>query len=442
MGQRFFTGARPSEEALAQLASLSLEVPESYWGPARSSRFRWAVNVRGWLPFVYSCSCGDEEFDIALSCLPPSEQEAVESFKRMSDRKRALLGRLMVRRACAQVLGVSEFDNIEICRTRGGKPFLRQPQPPNMPNFNFSISHDGHWVVLASDPLFLVGVDVSAPQEARGDAVSDDWLQDLELVLTENEKDIIQRGASVQERYAIFQRIWSAKESFSKAVGTGLDFGFERLEVTLIGGLPKAGQSIMSAITNGLLSLPALVTGMTSDSGSRSSDSGLESKRSKTDGNSEARTVQPQADQSTGEGQAERRPKTNSSQQSFSAEISIDSFAGSSWKIVQQELSGTHWVSVALGPVEEAVDADGVFSATFCLSEVGGPGDLLEAKKMPRKPGSGSNDDGAYSQTSANFIDVDRALGRDDEGGFQVLSIRDLLPEKARQEFDALRPAY
>ena len=97
------------------------------------------------------------------------------------------------------------------------------------------MSHDGNWVVLASDSLHLVGarlrvtrsiasaerggVDVSAPQVERGDREDETWFQapdgaqksdaaryfttceDLSMVLTESERETINSGSSHQERY-------------------------------------------------------------------------------------------------------------------------------------------------------------------------------------------------------------------------------------------------
>jgi hypothetical protein len=35
------------------------------------------------------------------------------------------------------------------------------------PNFNFNVSHEGEFVVLASEPVAIVGVDVAAPGQLR-----------------------------------------------------------------------------------------------------------------------------------------------------------------------------------------------------------------------------------------------------------------------------------
>ena len=36
-----------------------------------------------------------------------------------------------------------------------------------MPNFNYNVSHEGDYVVLASEPVCIVGVDIAAPGQSR-----------------------------------------------------------------------------------------------------------------------------------------------------------------------------------------------------------------------------------------------------------------------------------
>jgi hypothetical protein len=38
---------------------------------------------------------------------------------------------------------------------------------PEAPNFNFNVSHEGHFVVLASEPHTVCGVDCAAPSQLR-----------------------------------------------------------------------------------------------------------------------------------------------------------------------------------------------------------------------------------------------------------------------------------
>lgn len=270
------------------------------------------------------------------------EREGIFKSDRWEDRKRALLSRLLVRRACAQALGLDGFDGICIGRTFGGKPFLKSPLPDSMPNFNFNVSHDGLWVVLASDPLCLVGADVSAPQRVRGDAEDDSWIEELSNLLYENELATIREQTSVRERYAVFQQLWSAKEAVAKAVGQGLEFGLERIEVDLHRDSSSFDPRSISEWFRTWL--PASGRAAPGDS----------------DGEGH------QAD-STAYGRGDAPSPTSSPDP---PSIFIDTWSRPDWHLSQHQLGEDHWVSVVLGPVEEVIDRDGEFAKTLRLRDL------------------------------------------------------------------------
>ena len=118
---------------------------------------------------------------------------------RMVDRKRAIISRLLQRRCVAVCRRLPDEEAI-IARTKGSKPYDATPrtaddaavaatvdQLPGVmptqqerdsvvavraadvpaPNFNFNVSHEGYYVVLASESTLLVGIDVSAPFALR-----------------------------------------------------------------------------------------------------------------------------------------------------------------------------------------------------------------------------------------------------------------------------------
>jgi 4'-phosphopantetheinyl transferase len=123
-----------------------------------------------------------------LTLVPEHERAEVLKFRYFDDKKRALLSRLMQRTACARVANVHQSD-VVLSRTKGKKPFFawremavgagcdqkdtqnpkHQPRQflPNAPNFNFNVSHEGDFVVLVSEPVAIVGVDVGAARQAR-----------------------------------------------------------------------------------------------------------------------------------------------------------------------------------------------------------------------------------------------------------------------------------
>lgn len=291
---------------------------------------------------------------------------------RFEDQKRTLLGRLLALRACAMALGHPDFTNVKIGRTRGMKPFLQSPLPEKLPNFNFNVSHDGRWVVLVADPLRLCGVDVSAPQLARGDREDDSWFEDLESILYESEKQVIGRGSTVQGRYELFQRMWSAKESVTKAVGQGLSFGMERIEVTLDpSGLTLPPEPKRLKCSGAFSTALALL------------------------GTSPAEAPEPV-----------QKPTRLSPCEVSQVHVSIDHWPRPEWWLEQEALPGNHWVTTAAGPPEEAVDADGAFVATMRLRDHRG---LDQA--------------------------VCRARAVDPLKRFEILKVEELLPPSQREVF-------
>ena len=115
------------------------------------------------------------------------------------DRKRALVSRLLQRRCLCTVFG-AENDRLVLALTKGGKPYpdfsasMITPLP-SAPNFNFNVSHEGHLVVLACEPVLLVGIDVSAPFELRSGPSLGDFNQLRETfsnVLTESEWSMVE----------------------------------------------------------------------------------------------------------------------------------------------------------------------------------------------------------------------------------------------------------
>lgn len=265
-----------------------------------AGRFRWAVHVERWKP-----EGGDTgtEFRFLLSLIPERhERAAVMNYVFLADRKRALLSRLLSRRAAAEVLGLSSFATLDISRTKGQKPFLRSPRPSpkqrHLANWNFNISHEGDWVVLASEPICVCGVDVAAPADVRGDPnvnvltdFADQLTRDEWLEIYRHKESADQTIPEGLRGYEAFQRRWSAKEAFVKARGDGLDFPLNRAGFHFEAMEGSAGASM------GILTL---------------------------DGSVEGR-----------------------------------------WSFFQHCLGGSHWVTVARGPTEDVLDAHGSFLETF-----------------------------------------------------------------------------
>ena len=116
------------------------------------------------------------------------------------------------------------------------------PDDPEMPNWNFNVSHEGDYVVLAAEPLLVCGVDVAAPDQVRGanknmknDRTIEDFFKSMDKVLTDKEWRIVRAGKTPGEQEDMFRRHWSLKEAYVKGRGDGIAFELGRCEFSFHG---------------------------------------------------------------------------------------------------------------------------------------------------------------------------------------------------------------
>ena len=298
------------------------------------ARLRWAVNVERWRPE------GDHEgaeFAFLLTLLPPHEREDCLKMRFMPDKKRALVSRLMQRAACSRVASLPH-DDVVIHRTKGRKPFLarapNRPPLPHAPNFNFNVSHEGDFVVLASEPHAICGVDVAAPGQARrrdrnGRLPSaEEMLSTFGDVLAPAELAAIRAQPDDDAMEEAFRRHWSLKEALAKAMGVGLALDLGRADFAVV---PSDASEVDE------------------------SSPGAERSRTRATVPSTSATSAPSA------------PFAHS------ATLTLDGTPKTRWRFHTQPLGeratgeggGRHWVTVSRGPAEDVVDAVGEFTATW-----------------------------------------------------------------------------
>jgi len=181
----------------------------------------WAIDVSTWKPEA-------EEWDKKISSIQAEEQARVSKFIFEMDRKRALLGRLLIRRLVSSVFGIEEFT---LGRTCNGKPELTCPAQGAL---SFNISHHGNWVVIVGDESACVGVDVMSYDVPRGSKSIDDFFRMMNSSFTPREWAQIKIHEKAEmEDLKRFYQLWSLKESYIKAIGVGIGFGLQRVSFTL-----------------------------------------------------------------------------------------------------------------------------------------------------------------------------------------------------------------
>jgi 4'-phosphopantetheinyl transferase len=131
------------------------------------------------------------------------------------DRKRSLVGRLLLRFSCATHLKIP-LEQVRFVRTPENKPICLDLQTTGQVN----ISHHGSFVVCALEPnVAQVGVDV---MRFDRHADPDKLFYSFRHYFTPREW--VEIGASTE----LFYERWSLKEALVKAMGIGLGFDLRR----------------------------------------------------------------------------------------------------------------------------------------------------------------------------------------------------------------------
>uniref|UniRef100_A0A7S3JRA9 holo-[acyl-carrier-protein] synthase n=1 Tax=Aureoumbra lagunensis TaxID=44058 RepID=A0A7S3JRA9_9STRA len=337
----------------------------------KTGRARWVLDLASWRPSLGETG---QEWEFLVSLLPFSnERIRITSYARWLDRARALAARLLILKCCSLALGISDYSQLPIIeRTRGGKPYSSlfyssgsmqqvdaQRGRRRPPNFNFNISHDGRYVVLAAETYNIVGIDVAAPESLRrlvrvhssssgttetkatsahdliqlGKACrhtikkkskhkeEDDnyWERLASSTLSQGEREFIEDHHHTcpyeQSRAERFRCIWACKEAITKARGDGLACPFKSIQLDL-----RHGQY---------------------DQGGLDDDDD--------DDDDHATPLENQQPLRT----------------FYAAAIRINDKLLHGWRVEGKVLDSSHVVAVARAPVSAVIDADGGFLATL-----------------------------------------------------------------------------
>ena len=214
-------------DGIQTLGDLKQLLPKSTLAPrvpCVKGRCRWIVRVGDWQP-------SEAEFEKALRLVPEERREKTLRFRQPSDQRLHFCGRLMLRRIIHQETGLP-YQEINFGYTKGNKPVLATPMPPtcSLPNFNFNYSHDGDYLVGATEPCSIVGVDV-ARIEVRGRQRSvDEHFSTMKNCFSAREWNVIREPDSDSDKLRRFFTFWALKESYVKASGWGLGTDFDTFE--------------------------------------------------------------------------------------------------------------------------------------------------------------------------------------------------------------------
>ncbi|XP_076002166.1 L-aminoadipate-semialdehyde dehydrogenase-phosphopantetheinyl transferase [Genypterus blacodes] len=191
---------------------------------------RWAFRCASWTPTRH-------EWLHAARCIQPEEKDRIGQFVFAKDAKAAMAGRLLLRRFVCETMGVP-WSQIRLGRSPRGKPYLAEPlqvSPDSsvvQSEWSFNLSHQGDYAVLAAEQGVQVGVDIMK-NTMPGSTSVPEYFRIMTRQFTEYEWSTIRSAGSEPQQLASFYRHWALKESFIKAIGTGLGFNLQRVEFHL-----------------------------------------------------------------------------------------------------------------------------------------------------------------------------------------------------------------
>lgn len=156
-------------------------------------------------------------YPIDETILSPARREKAARLRKEEDRARCLCAGFALDTALSTV-GLREKD-VRFGTGEHGKPLLI-----DHPEHHFSVSHSGEYAVcvLSSAP---VGVDVERIRPLSALSLAERYFADEEQAWL--------RCLPEQERQIAFFRLWTAKESVLKALGTGLSRPLNTVPITV-----------------------------------------------------------------------------------------------------------------------------------------------------------------------------------------------------------------
>ncbi|WVW86881.1 hypothetical protein I302_108936 [Kwoniella bestiolae CBS 10118] len=169
-------------------------------------------------------------FNKLLLLMEPQGRDRIKRFRLWDDSLRSLVARLSMT-WYLHTSGLLVNDELPTFGRKGkGKPILSTPIPH--PPLEFNNTHESHFILLSilrsHSPLACVGIDIMSP--------GPDPLETQEGIsyqLTTREKLSLAGKMTDEERNKRLMNLWTLKEGYTKAVGEGITFGLERIEVIL-----------------------------------------------------------------------------------------------------------------------------------------------------------------------------------------------------------------
>lgn len=153
------------------------------------------------------------------------ESARANRFRRCADRQKFSASRAILKRLLGHYTGV-EARSIDLLSSQNGKP--------SFPGIFFNISHSKRWALLAFSRQTVLGVDLEwKERDLNFERIARQYFSCAE-------KDQLRSASDATEKRDLFFTIWTRKEAYVKALGSGMFREFETCSAPL-------GSQILSA---------------------------------------------------------------------------------------------------------------------------------------------------------------------------------------------------
>ncbi len=168
--------------------------------------------------FHWSAFLADYPYFMGL--LSIEEQQKAARFKFIADQSRYAICRGILRLLLAAHLSQPP-QAIQFCYHAQGKPMLDTQYHSLLIHFN--VSHSQALGLIGLSENYLIGVDVEYRRSLN-------WQELAQRFFSPEEQELLQKSPLADQETLFFQ-LWTAKEAYLKAIGTGLSGGLNQVQI-------------------------------------------------------------------------------------------------------------------------------------------------------------------------------------------------------------------
>ncbi|XP_044583246.1 L-aminoadipate-semialdehyde dehydrogenase-phosphopantetheinyl transferase isoform X2 [Cotesia glomerata] len=189
-----------------------------------STSIRWSFNWGTWSP-------SPQQFRHAISLIQPEEKLRLGRFVFRKDVRASLAGRLLMRKFVSESLKVP-YHLVKLFRDENNRPSVENDR------LLFNVSHQGSYTVLAGEKVTVgtvdaknlkLGIDIMKLEYTGGKKIQE-FFRIMDRNFSVREWKEIRSEKSEKEQVDMFCRHWALKESYVKAIGTGLVENLQELD--------------------------------------------------------------------------------------------------------------------------------------------------------------------------------------------------------------------